>query len=170
MFLNKSICIFIFLVSNSSPLLSLLSCSRSYYRTRFFSSNYNDGINSFIERRSRPSHINIPRIRLDLPFAVQLMRTSYNAVDELNFIAMDDFQKSFFLFRQSEWEEYRDKHPNIIQGDLSDPYYFDFISFAQYATISDKCKIGKLQFVEKVNIHRICMHLVVYMKSISDRC
>ena len=38
-----------------------------------------------------------------------------------------------------------------MQGDLADPVYFDFISYAQYAVISDKIKNGKLEFVEKVN-------------------
>jgi len=38
-----------------------------------------------------------------------------------------------------------------MQGDLADPVYFDFISYAQYAVISDKIKNCKLEFVEKVN-------------------
>lgn len=105
---------------------------------------------SFIERKNRPTHVGIPRKRMDLQFAIQLMRNSYNMVDELDFVPMDEFQKDFFLFRQSEWEDYRNYHPNVMQGDLSDPLYFDFISFCQYAVISYKMKYGKLDFIEKV--------------------
>lgn len=38
-----------------------------------------------------------------------------------------------------------------MQGDLADPTYFDFISYAQFAVIADKMRNGKLEFVEKVN-------------------
>ena len=39
-------------------------------------------------------------------FAVLLMRSAYEAVDRLDFIAMDKFQKQFWLLRQSEQESY----------------------------------------------------------------
>lgn len=68
---------------------------------------------------------------------------------------MDEFQRSFFLFRQNEWEDYKGHHENVIQGDLADPFYFDFISFCQYAIIAEKMKSGKLQFVEKVALHLV---------------
>ena len=50
---------------------------------------------------------------------------------------MDQFQKDFFFIRQAEYLPYTASlGPGLVkQGDLSDPYYFDFISFAQYATI-----------------------------------
>jgi hypothetical protein len=50
---------------------------------------------------------------------------------------MDQFQKDFFLIRQAEYLPYvTELGPGLVkQGDLTDPYYFDFISFAQYATI-----------------------------------
>lgn len=88
---------------------------------------------------------------MELPFAILLMRSSYNAVDELDFVPMTEFQKTFFLFRQSEWQLYKQFHPNVIQGILSDPYYFDFISFAQYAVISDKIKLARSDFIETIN-------------------
>ena len=59
-----------------------------------------------------------------------MMRTSYNAVDWLDCSPMDEFQKDFFLYRQQEWDKYRSDHANIMQGDLADASYFDFISFA----------------------------------------
>jgi hypothetical protein len=37
---------------------------------------------------------------------VLLMRTSYAVVDDLDFVAMDGFQKAFFLFRQAEYLDY----------------------------------------------------------------
>ena len=57
---------------------------------------------------------------------------------------------NIFLFRQNEWDDYRQSHPYILQGDLSDSYYFDFISFAQYAIISESCRKPLYNFVEKV--------------------
>jgi hypothetical protein len=72
------------------------------------------------------------------------MRSSYAMVDELDYTPMDQFQKEFFLLRQDEWQRYQREHPGIIQGDLKDPNYFDFISFAQYATISRGMKRGQV--------------------------
>lgn len=109
-----------------------------------------EGLPLFLDRRSRPPHIQIPRRRIELPFAIQCMRQSYNNADELDFVAMDEFQRSFFLFRASEWEDYRQYHPTVMQGDLADPLYFDFISFAQYATIANKMRNGALEFVERI--------------------
>lgn len=85
------------------------------------------GFATFIERKSRPDHIGIPRKRMELTFSVQLMRLSYAVVDDLDFVPMDEFQRDFFLFRQDEWEDYRGYHPTVMQGDLADPLYFDFI-------------------------------------------
>ena len=84
-----------------------------------------------IERIQRPKPVGLPRKRMDLSLAVLLMRSSYGIVDDLDFILMDMFQKDFFIFRQDEWEDYKSKHPTVMQGDLADPLYFDFISFAQ---------------------------------------
>jgi hypothetical protein len=39
--------------------------------------------------------------------------------------------------RQDEWEKYLEEN-DCKQGELSDPLYFDFISAAQFATISQK--------------------------------
>merc|ERR1719331_3211994 len=36
----------------------------------------------------------------------------------------------------------------MMQGDLTDPKYFDFISFAQYAVINDQMKKGAFVFNE----------------------
>ena len=99
------------------------------------------GISGLIDNFKKPQHIGVPRKEMFLPFAVQLMRQSYNTVDDLDFVPMDEFQRTFFLFRQNEYENYRGYHPNVMQGMLADPIYFDFISYAQYAVISDKIKV-----------------------------
>jgi hypothetical protein len=94
------------------------------------------GLPLYLELKQRPAHFSIPRPRMDLQFAVQLMRNSYNFVDYLDFTAMDGFQKNQFLFRQAEWEAYRQFHPSVLQGDLANAQYFDFISFCQHCTIN----------------------------------
>ena len=109
------------------------------------------GLARYLDRAQRPAAIGIPRTRMDLPFAVCLMRSSYNAADELDFVPMDVFQKSFFLFRQEEWQAYKDEHPLTMQGDLSDPVYFDFISFAQYYVINNFLRHPRTDFVEVQN-------------------
>lgn len=43
-----------------------------------------------------PDAVLFPRKALDLGFAVLLMRASYDAVDDLDFIAMDKFQVGGF--------------------------------------------------------------------------
>lgn len=79
------------------------------------------------------------------------MRSSYNAVDEIDICAMDQFQKDFFLIRQAEYKPYADTlgAGAMTQGDLADPNYFDFISFAQYATIGREIVKPDLVFEEQ---------------------
>lgn len=51
---------------------------------------------------------------------------------------MNQFQRDFFLIRAAEYEPYVNAlGPGLVtQGDLTDPYYLDFISFVQYLTIN----------------------------------
>lgn len=42
------------------------------------------------------------------------------------------------------------QHGRIKQGDLTDPDYFDFISFAQYASVAEAMRNGRDIFEEKV--------------------
>ncbi|WIA08996.1 hypothetical protein OEZ85_008410 [Tetradesmus obliquus] len=87
---------------------------------------------------SPPEPLGFPRKQLDTRFAVLLMRSSYDAVDALDFIPKQQFEAKFWKLRQSELEGYNYLYSPIKMraGDLSDPLYFDFISFSQYATIS----------------------------------
>ena len=96
-----------------------------------------DGFASLLDKKSRPSHIGIPRKRMELQFAVLLMRSGYEIADELDFYPMDEFQKDFFLYRQSEWLDYKGYHPTVFQGDLADPLYFDFIRYISSMIIAN---------------------------------
>mmetsp|Transcript_17807 Transcript_17807/g.26340 ORF Transcript_17807/g.26340 Transcript_17807/m.26340 type:complete len:369 (-) Transcript_17807:595-1701(-) len=97
-----------------------------------------DGLGPRVERFLRKKPQQTLRQKLDLKFAVLLMRSSYNALDQIDVVPMDQFQRDFFLIRQAEYQPYLNNFgPGMVsQGDLTDPNYFDFISFAQYATIS----------------------------------
>lgn len=96
-----------------------------------------DSASNQFERKRRKAPPKLLRAPLNLDFAVLLMRSSYNAMDEIDCVAMDQFQKDFFFIRQAEYLPYTNSlGPGLVkQGDLSDAYYFDFISFAQYSTI-----------------------------------
>ncbi|CAK0738295.1 hypothetical protein CVIRNUC_001022 [Coccomyxa viridis] len=99
---------------------------------------------------SQPEPVLFPRKSLTQVFAVLLMRSAYEAVDDLNFIPMDRFQAAFWKLRQAEYEPYLLQRSPLRtkQGDLTDPSYFDFISFAQLATISREIPKGQQEFEE----------------------
>ncbi|XP_024403433.1 uncharacterized protein [Physcomitrium patens] len=99
-----------------------------------------------------PDPVLYPRKMLNLKFAVLLMRSAYEAVDALDFIPMDKFQVKFWKLRQSELEPYtlQCRPLRVKYGDLTDPLYFDFISFSQFAAISNEIKTGELVFQEKI--------------------
>jgi hypothetical protein len=84
---------------------------------------------SFIQ----PGPVAVPRRTLDLRFAVLLMRSLYDAVDSCDAIAMRDFQVSFWKRREAEVEGYAQLVSPLEprKGDLTDPLYFDFISYSQ---------------------------------------
>ena len=106
---------------------------------------------ALLESKLRPPIKSLPRRTMSMPFAVKLMRTSYQVADDMDFMPMDVFQKRFFSFRQEEWEPYHSSLPRVTQGELSDPGYFDFISFAQYATIAAGMRDAVQVFEERVD-------------------
>lgn len=110
-----------------------------------------DNVGARFERSVRRKPPQVLRNRLNLDFAVLLMRSSYNALDELDVVAMDQFQRDFFLVRQAEYQPYVDRlGPGAVQqGDLTNPAYFDFISFAQYATINREMAQPETVFEEQ---------------------
>lgn len=77
------------------------------------------------KRLFRPKPPKILRPRIDQDFAVLLMRSSYNVLDDLDCVAMDQFQRDFFIIRQAEYEPYVQELGVgfVKQGDLADPYY-----------------------------------------------
>ena len=97
-----------------------------------------DSVLAIAKRKLRPKPPKLLRRKLSQDFAVLLMRSSYNALDEMDCVAMDQFQRDFFLIRLAEYETYKQNLGDgmVQQGDLTDPNYFDFISFAQYKTIN----------------------------------
>jgi len=144
-------------VVSTKNVLGLLPTSRNILRcwrlqaTREKEPLVLEGLPLVLERRSRPEHPQFARRKMELPLAVQLMRQSYAAVDKLCFVPTDEFQRSFFLFRQSEWDDWRTYYPGLMQGDLADPLYFDHVSFCQYAVIADKIRRGKQSFIQLVD-------------------
>ena len=98
-------------------------------------------------KEQRPKPIRIPSTFLFLQFTVLLMRSCYNTVDDLDFFPMNQFQKDFFLLRQDEWEKYI-KENDVKQGDLTNALYFDFISSAQFASITQSIQGAKQIFEE----------------------
>ena len=68
----------------------------------------------YVELKNRPPAVRVLRKRMELQFAVQLMRNSYNAMDTLDFTPTDVFQRLQFLFRQNEWELYKKDHEAIM--------------------------------------------------------
>jgi hypothetical protein len=85
--------------------------------------------------RPKPQQILRPPIARD--FAVLLLRSSHATTDFLDIVAMNQFQRDFFLIRSAEYEPYLEQLRGYVkQGDVTDANYFDFISFAQYLTIN----------------------------------
>lgn len=98
-----------------------------------FLSPLSDALNHLLN--PPPPPVLLARKPLAQAFAVLLMRTGYNAVDALDFVPMDRFQAQFFKIRSTEWEKFIQTNLGIRQGSITDPRYFDFISYAQMLTI-----------------------------------
>jgi hypothetical protein len=97
----------------------------------------------------QPEVVRVPRARLNLKLAVLCLRSSYEAVDDLNFVPMDGFQKSFWKRRAAEQEAYLAlvSPLRVQQGDLEDPLYFDFVCFAQLVSVGQLMRAGVAQQV-----------------------
>jgi len=110
-----------------------------------------DGVGAILDRALRIKPPKVLRTKLEQDFAVLLMRSSYTALDQIDCVPMDQFQRDFFLIRQAEYQPYIELlGPGVVQqGMLTDPYYFDFISFAQYATISREINLDPLVVFEE---------------------
>ena len=106
----------------------------------------------FLVSASAPEPVMFPRPTIALAFAVCLLRSSYEAVDECDVLAMDTFQATSWKFRQSEWEPYKYLYEplKIEQGAIADPLYFDFATFVQTATVGRAIPKSTSVFEERV--------------------
>ena len=95
-----------------------------------------------------PQPVVMARQQLDQDFAVLLMRSGYAAVDELDFVPMQQFQAVFFDIRSREWEQFIKRNYGMRQGIIADPRYFDFISYAQMLTIQTFMREPQVVFEE----------------------
>lgn len=99
------------------------------------------GIGGGASRKIRPpSRKNCPRQDLALDFAVMLTRSSYIETAQLEIIPVNQLERDMYAVRTNEYQPYL-KAVNaagdvVRQGDLTDPYYFDFMSAVQYMTIN----------------------------------
>lgn len=96
-----------------------------------------------------PAPVVLARKTLDQDFAVLLMRAGYNVVDALDFVPMDEFQAQFFEIRSSEWEKFIQDNLGMRQGIITDPRYFDFISYAQMLTVQFFIREPRIVFQER---------------------
>lgn len=100
---------------------------------------------------SPPEPVKFPRPRLRIEFAVCLLRSAYEAIDDCDVMAMDKFQATQWRFRASEWEPYKYLYEplKIDQGAIGDPLYFDFASFVQMATAAREIPKSTAVFEER---------------------
>ncbi len=99
-----------------------------------------------------PPPVTLTRRNLDQDFAVLLMRSGYQTVDDLDFVAMDRFQQEFFEIRSLAWEKWIKVNAGMRQGLLTDARYFDFISYAQMLTIQKFMREPFAVFEERFNV------------------
>ena len=94
--------------------------------------------------------VRFPRSRLATPFAVLLLRSSYETTDELDFVPMDKFQSIWWNRRAQEQERYTSLISPLraTQGDVADPLYFDFLCFVQLLVVGELMQRGEQVFTE----------------------
>ena len=94
-----------------------------------------DNFSARVERARRPKPAKVLRPRLNLDFAVLLMRSSYGAVDDIDIVSMTQFQQDFFLIRQAEYKPYADAlgAGAMTQVNTNDNLVHFFILFISYA-------------------------------------
>ena len=95
-----------------------------------------ENINNALRRALFAAPVRIPRPNLKLPFAVLLMRSSYEALENTNIYDMREFQIEFWRLRADMQPSYVESiKPGLFrQGDLTDSLYFDFINYSQWVT------------------------------------
>lgn len=96
------------------------------------------GIGGGLSRKVRPPPKDkVPRQPLALDFAVMLTRSSYIETAQLEIVPVNQLERDMYLVRTAEYQPYQKATAGAVkQGDLTDPYYFDFMSLVQYLTIN----------------------------------
>mmetsp|Transcript_9623 Transcript_9623/g.17496 ORF Transcript_9623/g.17496 Transcript_9623/m.17496 type:complete len:351 (+) Transcript_9623:255-1307(+) len=96
------------------------------------------GIGGGVTRKLRPpSKDKVPRQKLALDFAVMLTRSSYIEAAQLEIVPVNQLERDMYLVRTSEYQPYvKATEGAVKQGDLTDPFYFDFMCAVQYLTIN----------------------------------
>ena len=79
---------------------------------------------------TQPDVVRVPRARINIKLAVLCLRSSYEAVDDLNFTPMDGFQMAFWKRRAAEQEGYLAlvSPLRVQQGDLVRALVMDIAS------------------------------------------
>lgn len=109
------------------------------------------GIGGGIARKVRPPQKDkVPRQDLALDFAVMLTRSSYIETAQLEIVPVNQLERDMYLVRTAEYQPYLKAAVSggapVRQGDLTDPYYFDFMSGVQYLTINRAMKDPQKDF------------------------
>ena len=83
-----------------------------------------------------------PRRTLTRPLAVLLLRSCYDGLDAMDVCPMDVWQARFWRSRADAWEPYISARTAVgasparpQQGEITDPAYFDYISWAQWGAV-----------------------------------
>jgi hypothetical protein len=98
-------------------------------------------------RPKPPSTKDVPRQKLSLDFAALLMRSSYVETAQLEIGPVNQLERDMYLVRTAEYEPYLSSvNGPVQQGDITDPYYFDFMSFVQYVTINRALKDPETEY------------------------
>ena len=103
-------------------------------------------------RPNPPSPKKVPRQKLDLDFAVLLTRSSYVEAAQLDIGPVNQLERDMYLVRTSEYQPYRKSVESVQQGDLTDPAYFDYMSFVQYSTINRALKDPEREYEQPEQI------------------
>lgn len=86
--------------------------------------------------RPKPPSKDVLRQKLSSDFAILLTRASYVETAQLDIIPINQLERDMYLIRTSEYQPYVKSIESVKQGDLTDPYYFDYMNFVQFSTIN----------------------------------
>ena len=90
----------------------------------------------------------IKRQPLAQDFAVLLTRTSYVETDQLDILPVNQLERDMYRLRTAAYEPYKQRVGSIMQGDLTDPKYFDYMQIVQYLIMNRAIKDPETEFEE----------------------